>query len=168
MKQHFSEQISFKTEFDSDELKNMTNCILVFDDFLSKINDDFLDLFLIGAHHRKLVNVFLSQTLFFNETLKIIRRNCNYFVFTSLLDSQSVFRVMQNDISGKPLDIFKSAFFKIMTKRFSHVIYDRHPKSKNMLRYKFDILEPLHDEELYYEYKIFKIYPDSYYEDEMK
>ena len=67
LKQHFSEQISFKTEYDPDELKNMTNCILVFDDFLSKINDDFLDLFLIGAHHRKLVNVFLSQTLFFNE-----------------------------------------------------------------------------------------------------
>ena len=37
LKQHFSEQISFKTEYDSDELKNMTNCILVFDDFLSKM-----------------------------------------------------------------------------------------------------------------------------------
>lgn len=164
LQNHFSDRISFKTDFDPDDLKNVTDCIIVFDDFLSKVNNNFLDLFLVGAHHRRLVNVFLTQTLFFNEALKIIRRNCNYFIFMSLLDSQSVFRLMQNDISGNALDIFKTAFFKIMSRQFSHIIYDRHPKSKNILRFKFDILKPLHDHTLYYEYKIFKIYPDSYYE----
>ena len=154
----FKDRIVFLQKFKTKHIKKYKDCFLVFDDFLSKLSPSFLEIFLVTTHQKNLTTIFLTQTLYFDDVLKTIRRNCHYFLFTSDLDSSSVFRVISSDLDRKSLDLFKQSFRRIMrSKDYAHVVYDRHPQTPSDLRFKYDIFARALNPSSEYMYKVFTV-----------
>lgn len=159
IRQHFEGKVVFLNIFKAKSIEKLEHCFVVFDDFLSDLNKEFLDIFLVSSHQKKLTVIFLSQSLYYDNMLKIIRRNSHYYIFLSQLDASSVYRLMANDITGKALSKFRYAFEYIMNETlYTHIIYDRNPATKTSLRMKYDILSYQKNKSLNYIYKVFDVY----------
>jgi hypothetical protein len=157
MKKHFSENIEFIKGVSNDKLKYVKNAICVYDDCLSDISPEIIDNFYAGSQHRSLVNIFLSQSVYFGDNLKLIRRVSNYLVFLNTIESASIFRLMQNYLTKQQLQKFTTHFNDIMgMSDFNHLICDLHPRTKDIIRYKFNIWNKLDDSSIE-EYQTVKI-----------
>ena len=149
----FKNKIVFLQKFKTKHIKKYKDCFLVFD-----LSHSFLEIFLVSTHQSNLTTIFLTQTLYFDDVLKTIRRNCHYFLFTSDLDSSSVFRVISSDLDRKSLDLFKQSFRRIMqSKDYAHIVYDRHPQTPSNLRFKYDIFARALNPSSEYMYKVFTV-----------
>ena len=158
LKEYFGENIKFILGVENDIISKISNAIVVYDDCLSSINNDILTNFYAGCQHRGLINIFLSQSIYFGENLKNIRRIANYFIFLNSVEKASIFRLISNYLDGKELDLFRKSFNKVMLNSdYSHVIFDLHPRTKQITRFKFDIFQKL-DATTIYEYQLAKIY----------
>lgn len=158
---NFEGKIVFLQKFDSKEIEKLENSFLVFDDFLYSLDQEFVEIFLVSSHQKRLTPIFITQSLYFNDVLKTIRKNCHYYIFLSHLDASSVYRMMSNDITGTALKKFQHAFEYVMNeKMYTHLVYDRLPSSKRDLRMKYDILSYQKDKTLPYVYKVFNVYDE--------
>ena len=153
----FKGKIIFKQVFKPEKIVLVKNCYIVFDDFLTQLTSEFLDMFLVGNHHKNLTIVFLTQELFYNDILKTIRRNTHFFVFLGSLDKNSVFRVLTSDLDKLEMEKFKTGFKKIMKKPYRHILYDRFPTTYATLRVKHDIMSYPRNTAIGYIYRIVKL-----------
>ena len=140
LKTYFGDKIEFIKGVSNSKLESVRNSICVYDDCLGDINHELISNFYAGSQHKSLINIFLSQTVYYGENLKLIRRVSNYFIFLNTIESASIFRLMQNYLSKGEMSKFTKHFNNIMTRgEFNHFICDFHPRTKDFLRYKFDI-----------------------------
>ena len=157
LKIYFGEKIQFIKGVSNTKLRSVRDAICVYDDCLADINYDMIQNWYAGSQHRSLINLFLSQSVYFGENLKHIRRISNYFIFLNSIESASIFRLMQNYLEKSEMIKFKKSFNEIMSmSEYNHLICDFHPRTKNLLRYKFDIWEMLNTYSIE-EYRIVKI-----------
>ena len=105
----FKERISFKKEnlIDFSVLTTvLKNCLVVFDDMLSRIFDEITiqKLFVQGSHHRGISVIIISQNIYpkgkFSRTISL---NCNYFfIFDIPRDRSSVKYLSRQAFPQKP------------------------------------------------------------------
>ena len=157
LEKEFEGKIIFKKIFKREKIVRVKNCFIVLDDFLTQLTSEFLDMFLVGNHHKNLTVVFLTQELFFNDVLKTIRRNTDFFVFLGSLDKNSVFRVLASDLDTLEMERFKNGFKKIMKKPYRHILYDRFPTTYTTLRVKHDVMSYARNPYIGYIYRIVKL-----------
>ena len=153
----FKGKIIFKQIFKPRKIVLVKNCYIVFDDFLTQLTAEFLDMFLVGNHHKNLTIVFLTQELFFNDILKTIRRNTHFFVFLGSLDKNSVFRILSVDLDKLEMEKIKKGFKRIMKKPYKHIVYDRFPTTHTALRIKHDVMSYARNPAIGYIYRIVKL-----------
>jgi hypothetical protein len=157
LKLFFVDKIEFVKGVSNNKLRSVKNAICVYDDVLADINYDVIENFYARSQHSNLINLFLSQSVYYGESLKRIRKISNYFIFLNSVESGSIFRLMQNYLQKTELRKFKKYFNEIMDmSEYNHLICDFHPRTKNMLRYKFDIWEMVNSYSIE-DYKIVKI-----------
>jgi hypothetical protein len=155
----FGSKISFVTLSELPDLKKMSNLMIIFDDIIQNISDEIIECALIGVHHRSLCIFFLTQSIYYNEKLKFLRKNCNMYIFLSPLESVSIFRLLSNDLTKEQLKRFKSKFnIPMKVGEYSHLIYTRDVTTPAILRFKFDIFCKIDNPSCIYEYKCLKIF----------
>lgn len=141
LQNHFKSDIKFIRNLDKTILANSSDCFVVMDDCMLDLDETVISNFTTRSHHKNVINLIMIQSLYYDNILKHIRRSTNYFIFLNIMESASIFRYISNDITGKELVLFKKAFKAILSENWGHLIYDRHPQTKSILRFKFNIFK---------------------------
>ena len=125
--------IEFIPCLDFEMIKNLENCLLVFDDSCEEIYQEqaFVKLAVAGRH-RKLHCIFVKHNLFHLNTTQVI-------LFKSPRDLQQI------DHFGrqlKQLDFIREAYQRATTRPFGHLLIDFDPKTSDVLRFCSNIVAP--------------------------
>ena len=160
LKTIYKDNIVFKQllEIENRYFETLENIIIVFDDLIQDISNEICETVIVGSHHRNLTIFFLSQSIYYNDKLKFLRKNCNQFIFLSPLEGSSIFRLLSNDLNSNQMQRLKNIFPKIMVPgKFCHILYSRDVLCPPILRFKYDIFAQIDDENCIFEYRIAKI-----------
>ena len=134
--------IEFIPCLDFDMIKNLENCLLVFDDSCEEIYQEqaFVKLAVAGRH-RKLHCIFVKHNLFHqSKWSRTIDLNTTHVIlFKSPRDLQQI------DHFGrqlKQLDFIREAYQRATTRPFGHLLIDFDPKTSDVLRFCSNIVAP--------------------------
>ena len=134
--------IEFIPCLDFEMIKNLENCLLVFDDSCEEIYQEqaFVKLAVAGRH-RKLHCIFVKHNLFHqSKWSRTIDLNTTHVIlFTSPRDLQQI------DHFGrqlKQLDFIREAYQRATTRPFGHLLIDFDPKTSDVLRFCSNIVAP--------------------------
>ena len=123
-------------------IKNLENCLLVFDDSCEEIYQEqaFVKLAVAGRH-RKLHCIFVKHNLFHqSKWSRTIDLNITHVIlFKSPRDLQQI------DHFGrqlKQLDFIREAYQRATTRPFGHLLIDFDPKRSDVLRFCSNIVAP--------------------------
>lgn len=114
--------------------------ILVIDDMLSKIDDELVNFFLRGSHHRNLMIFFLTQNLF-NKKLREMSLNSQRVIVLKNPRglAQTKYFCQQIDPTHWK-SIYQSYLDATSDKPFSYLMFDFSPKTPEYYRYRTGIL----------------------------
>ena len=127
--------IQFLSTIDFDLIKNLENCLLVFDDSCEEIfnSKDFSDLATSGRHKKRHV-IYIKHNLYHQSKYsRTIDLNTTHVVlFKSPRDIQQI------KVFGKQLNNFEflqKAYLNATEQTFGHLLIDLDPKTSDGLRY---------------------------------
>jgi hypothetical protein len=118
------------------------SCILVIDDQMNSLSDDFMQTVICNSHHKNVTLIVLVQELFANNYVKRVRKNSHYISFlkTPYLLDISIFA--RKIYTGSCFKAFMDGFkFVMQQKKYPHLLLDLHAETPDELRIRYDIFE---------------------------
>lgn len=113
--------------------------LLVLDDLMVGIGQQFLDaIFTRGSHHWGVSVVLITQHLFSRE-LRIARNNSHYLVLMRNPSGALQIRTLATHLFPGRSAYFMEAYANATEKQFGYLVVDMHPESPEMLRLKTNI-----------------------------
>ena len=122
--------------------KDQGGSLLIFDDTMTDINDDFAQIFCNLSHHENASVIFLTQNLFYqHKVFRTMSLNCHYMV------------LMKNDRDRQQVSILAKQFspnnnayitksYEAATKQpYSYLLIDFSPSCNQNLRLRSNIFE---------------------------
>ena len=134
--------IEFIPCLDFEMIKNLENCLLVFDDSCEEIyQEQAIVKVAVAGRHRKLHCIFVKHNLFHqSKWSRTIDLNTTHVIlFKSPRDLQQI------DYFGrqlKHLDFIREAYQRATTRPFGHLLIDFDPKTSEVLRFCSNIVAP--------------------------
>nr|CAD2207664.1 unnamed protein product [Meloidogyne enterolobii] len=108
--------------------------LLVLDDLMLNIGNDFLDLlFTKGSHNWNVSIIFVTQSLY-GRNIKTARANAHYILLTKNPQGLLQVRTMGSQLFPKKLDYFLEAYRDATSERFSYLLINMHPNADEHLR----------------------------------
>ena len=136
------EDIEFLPCLEFEMIKNLENCLLVFDDSCEEIyqEKDFVKL-AVSGRHKKVNCIFVKHNLFHqSKWSRTIDLNTTHIVlFKSPRDVQQI------DVFGRQLnntEFIRDCYKKATSEPFGHFMIDFDPRTSDSLRYCSNIVEP--------------------------
>lgn len=115
--------------------KNGRGCLIILDDIMSDLSNDFIKIFCNLSHHEKASIILMSQNLFYNhKAYRTLSLNTHYmFLMKTTRDVQQISNLGRQACSGKPN--FLSSVYGDNTKRpYSYIFLDFHVNQDQDLR----------------------------------
>uniref|UniRef100_A0A1I8C325 Uncharacterized protein n=1 Tax=Meloidogyne hapla TaxID=6305 RepID=A0A1I8C325_MELHA len=108
--------------------------LLVLDDLMLNIENDFLDLLITkGSHNWGVSIIFVTQSLY-GRNIKTARANAHYILLTKNPQGLLQVRTMGSQLFPKRLDYFLEAYRDATSERFSYLLINMHPNADENLR----------------------------------
>ena len=117
------------------------NSIIILDDLMLNITNNFLThLFTRKIHHKQIGCIFLTQNLF-EKNIKVARNNSQYIVLMNSPSAALSIRTLGTQLFSRQLDYFLSAYKRACSKRFVYLFIDVSPSSDPILRLRTNIFK---------------------------
>lgn len=108
--------------------------LLVLDDLMLNVENDFLDLlFTRGSHNWGVSIIFVTQSLY-GRDIKTARANSHYIVLTKNPQGLLQVRTLGPQLFPKKLNYFLEAYHDATSRPFSYLLINMHPNSDENLR----------------------------------
>ena len=122
-------------------IKNLENCLLVFDDSCEIYQEQAFVKLAVAGRHRKLHCIFVKHNLFHqSKWSRTIDLNTTHVIlFKSPRDLQQIDRFGRQ---LKQLDFIREAYLRATTRPFGHLLVDFDPKTSDVLRFCSNIVAP--------------------------
>jgi len=115
-------------------------CILIFDDIMSKLNDDFIELFCNLTHHQNLHVILLVQNVFCdNKVFRTLSLNSHYMVLTKNERDKNQISNLGRQISPNNVAYVTQSFLKATEHPYGYLFIDYHQQTPNILRLRTNI-----------------------------
>lgn len=103
--------------------------LLILDDLMLNVNNDFLDmLFTRGSHNWNVSVIFVTQSLY-GRNIRTARANSHYLVLTRNPAGQLQVRTVGSQLFPKRLNFFMEAYNDATSKPFSYLVINMHPNA---------------------------------------
>lgn len=114
--------------------------LLVIDDFLGKISEDYLSsLFTRKSHHMNISVFYLTQTLF-DKKSKVARENASYIILTRSPSNYLAITTLGGRYFPGASAFFKDAYRQATAEKYGYLLVDNHPQGNPLLRLRTHIL----------------------------
>lgn len=124
---------------DIDSLDKTSHNLLIFDDYCcDKDAMQVIQEYFIRGRKKNCTVVFITQSYY--AVPKIIRLNCQYFIFFKCLDDREILEVFKSHGGGLTREDFIATFKKATNDRFSFLCIDRTASGKNYLKQNFNLI----------------------------
>ena len=108
--------------------------LLILDDLMLNVKNDFLDLlFTRGSHNWDVNVIFVTQSLF-GRDIKTARANAHYLVLMRNPSGQLQIRTVGSQLFPKRLNYFLEAYNDATKNPFSYLVINMHPNAPEALR----------------------------------
>lgn len=108
--------------------------LLILDDLMLNVQNEFLDLlFTRGSHNWGVSIIFVTQSLY-GRDIKTARANSHYIVLTKNPQGLLQVRTLGSQLFPKMLNYFLEAYRDATSKPFSYLLVNMHPNSDEKLR----------------------------------
>lgn len=108
--------------------------LLILDDLMLNVNNDFLDLlFTRGSHNWNVSVIFVTQSLY-GRNIRTARANSHYLVLTRNPSGQLQVRTVGSQLFPKRLNYFMEAYNDATCKPFSYLVINMHPNTSEIER----------------------------------
>jgi len=108
--------------------------LLILDDLMLNVKNDFLDLlFTRGSHNWDVSVIFVTQSLF-GRDVKTARANSHYLVLMRKPSAQLQIRTIGQQLFPRRLNYFMDAYNDATKEPFSYLVINMHPNAPNELR----------------------------------
>lgn len=108
--------------------------LLILDDLMLNVKNDFLDLlFTRGSHNWNVSVIFVTQSLF-GKDIKTARANSHYLVLMRNPSAQLHIRTVGSQLFPKKLNYFLEAYKDATDKPFSYLLINMHPNAEDTER----------------------------------
>jgi hypothetical protein len=115
--------------------KGKGGLLVVVDDMLSQLNKDMAELFQVVSHHSKTSIIFLSQSLFFNNTsFREMKGNVNYLVLFKNPSNKSQAGVFFKQIAPTHSKALTKVYDKVTKKPYTYLLFDLHQETPDEIR----------------------------------
>ena len=103
--------------------------LLVLDDLMLNVNNDFLDLlFTRGSHNWDVSVIFVTQSLY-GRNIRTARANSHYLVLTRNPSGQLQVRTVGSQLFPRRMNYFMEAYNDATSKPFSYLVINMHPNA---------------------------------------
>lgn len=145
-----NEIINVKDKFPSlDEISEMVHkykdqggSLLIFDDTMSDINNDFEQLFCNLSHHENASIIFLTQNLFYqNKVFRTMSLNCHYLVLMKNDRDKQQTSILAKQYSPNNSKFIVQSYADATKKAYSYLLFDFRPETPSNLRIRSNIFE---------------------------
>ena len=119
--------------------------LLILDDLMLNLNNDFLDLlFTRGSHNWNTSVIFVTQSLY-GRNIKTARANSHYLVLMRNPSSQLQVRTVGTQLFPKKLNYFMESYNDATKEPFTYLVINLHPNSPESQRLSTNIFpdEPI-------------------------
>lgn len=134
------------------EYKNIGGSCCIIDDSMVNIDKNLVQIFTVGSHHLNCSVIFVTQKLFINnDNYRIISTNTHYlFIMASSRDKLQIMNLARQISPSNTSYILDS--FKDATKTpYSYLLFDFHPLTPDILKYRTRIFPHEYPIKLYIE-----------------
>ena len=122
--------------------KDNGGCLLIFDDSMTNINEDFENLFCNLGHHENASIIFLTQNLFYqNKTFRTMSLNSHYLVLMKNDRDKQQTSILAKQFSPHNNAFITKAFFDATLKAYSYLILDFRPDTPSNIRVRSRIFQ---------------------------
>jgi len=119
---------------------NRGGSMVIFDDVLTNIQQQFEDIFCNISHHLNCSMIFLSQNMFYNQkAYRTMSLNTHYMVIMSNPRDTQQISILAKQFKPDNVDYVVKSFKNATEKQFGYVIFDFTPKSLPKLRIRTSI-----------------------------
>ena len=137
--------------FNTDSLKSNVNNLVIFDDLMFECiqNEQVMNLFLVGSHHRNTSIFFISQNLFpKGKYSREISINSNYLIIFKNPRDQLQFEILARQMNPSKIKFLKEAFIDATDKPFGYLFLDLKQSTETRNRIQTGILP--HQKRIFY------------------
>jgi hypothetical protein len=115
--------------------ETMKPLLLIIDDLLLDIEPKFLDtLFTRGSHNWNVSVIFVTQSIFGGNNLKIARANTHYLILMRNPQAMHNVRMIGTQLYPGRLKYFMEAFMDATAQPYSYLCIDQHPNTPDSER----------------------------------
>lgn len=120
--------------------KNKGGSLLIFDDVMSDVTNDFEQLFCNASHHLNCSICFLTQNLFYNDkTYRTMSLNSHYIVIMKNPRDKQQISILARQFKPTNSEYVVKSYLDATRKNYSYLILDFTPSSPDILRLRSDI-----------------------------
>ena len=122
--------------------KDNGGSLLIFDDTMTDINEDFEQLFCNSSHHENASIIFLTQNLFYqNKTFRTMSLNTHYLVLMKNDRDKQQIGILAKQFSPGNNSFITQAYADATKKPYSYLLLDFRPDTEQKLRLRSNIFE---------------------------
>ena len=145
-----------------DELKQILSShkkegtICIFDDLMLMSSNDSSDIFTVIGHHYNCVNIFTSQSLFFDQKhYRTMMLNAHYLFLTKSPRDRSQIIYLGKQISPYNTKYVVDSYFDATVNPYSYIFFDFHQSQSELVRIRSNIFPYQWPVKVYFERKKF-------------
>ncbi len=125
-----------------EKYKNQGGSMLIFDDTMSDLNNDFEQLFCNVSHHYNSSIIFLTQNLFYQKTtFRTMSLNSHYLVLMKNVRDTQQISILAKQFSPYNNSFLVQSYAEATKNPFSYLLLDFRPDSPQELRLRSNLFE---------------------------
>lgn len=115
--------------------KEKNGCLIIFDDIMTEVTEDFEQLFCNVGHHDKTSIIFLTQSLFVQDnSFRLMSQNSHYFVVMKNARNSQQIGILSRQIKPKNSNFVIEAYNNATKNPYSYLLFDFSPETNELLR----------------------------------
>jgi len=120
--------------------KDSGGSLLIFDDILTQLNNDFENIFCNLSHHENASVIFLTQNLFYKSNIyRTLSLNSHYFVFMKNDRDRQQISTLARQICPGNSNFIVQAYEEATKKPYSYLIADFRPDTPSTIKLRSNI-----------------------------
>jgi uridine kinase len=122
--------------------KDQGGSLLIFDDTMTDLHEDFEQIFCNISHHENASVIFLTQNLFYqNKVFRTMSLNCHYMVLMKNDRDKQQISILAKQFSPNNNAYITKAYAEATKKPYSYLLLDFKPEGPQNLRVRSNIFE---------------------------
>jgi len=113
------------------KLDNKIQNLIIFDDFLTEINQSIISNYFIGSRHHNCSCVYISQSYY--DTPHMIRYNCDYFCIWRVNSERQVIELAKDHARGVDKNEFKRIYEMATQHQYQFLMIDKKTKEPSLI-----------------------------------